>query len=85
MTSNSLVGRVSTPESWTRFTEENIRRALSEMTQSDELITASQQLLAASNNDMWTQWNHVNLSLENRVEEEYMAKNQIHDHLDKVR
>jgi hypothetical protein len=75
---------VSVPETWTRYTEENIRRALSEISQSDELINAGNQLLATSNNDMWSQWNHVNVSLENRVQEEHVAKNKIQSHLEKV-
>ncbi|CAF3541731.1 unnamed protein product, partial [Rotaria sp. Silwood2] len=75
---------VSVPETWTRYTEENIRRALSEMSQSDELLNASNQLMAASNNDMWSQWNHVNVSLENRVQEEQVAKHKIQAHLEKI-
>ncbi len=76
---------VSVPETWTRYTEENIRRALSEISQSDELINVSNQVMATSNNDMWSQWNHVNISLGNRVEEEQVAKNQIQGHLEKVK
>jgi hypothetical protein len=72
------------PETWTRYTEENIRRALSEISQSDELLNSSNQLMATSNNDMWSQWNHVNVSLENRVQEEQVAKNKIQAHLEKV-
>jgi hypothetical protein len=75
---------VSVPETWARYTEENIRRALSEMSQSDELLNLSNQLMATSNNDMWSQWNHVNISLENRVKEEQIAKNKIQAHLEKV-
>lgn len=40
--------------------------------------------MATSNNDMWSQWNHVNVSLENRVQEEQVAKNKIQAHLEKV-
>ena len=76
--------RVSVPETWTRYTEENIRRALSEISQSDELLNQSNQLMATTNNDMWSQWNHVNVSLENRVQEEQVAKNKIQAHLEKV-
>ncbi len=76
---------VSVPETWTRYTEENIRRALSEISQSDELINVSNQVMATSNNDMWSQWNHVNISLGNRVQEEQVAKNKIQGHLEKVK
>ena len=79
------MNRVSVPETWTRYTEENIRRALSEISQSDELLNNSNQLMAQSNNDMWSQWNHVNVSLENRVQEEQNAKNKTQAHLEKVK
>jgi predicted nucleotidyltransferase len=81
---NVLFCSVSVPESWARYTEENIRRALSELSQSDELLNVSNQVMATSNNDMWSQWNHVNVSLENRVQEEQVAKNKIQAHLEKV-
>jgi len=40
--------------------------------------------MAQSNNDMWSQWNHTNISLENRVQEEQNAKNKTQAHLEKV-
>jgi tektin-3 len=78
------ISRVSVPETWTRYTEENIRRGLSEISQSDELLNSSNQLMAQTNNDMWSQWNHTNISLENRVQEEQNAKNKTQAHLEKV-
>ena len=54
------------------------------MSQSDELLNSSNQLMATSNNDMWTQWNQVNVSLENRVQEEQVTKNKTQAHLEKV-
>jgi hypothetical protein len=81
---SNRICRVSVPETWTRYTEENIRRALSEISQSDELLNGGNQLMATSNNDMWSQWNHVNVSLENRVQEEQVAKNKTQAHLEKV-
>jgi hypothetical protein len=33
---------------------------------------------------MWSQWNHTNISLENRVQEEQNAKNKTQAHLEKV-
>ncbi len=41
--------------------------------------------MAQTNNDMWSQWNHTNISLENRVQEEQNAKNKTQAHLEKVR
>ncbi|CAF0721173.1 unnamed protein product [Adineta ricciae] len=80
----SVDNTVSTPETWARHTEENIRRTLSEISQSDELLNSSNQLMAQTNNDMWNQWNQVNVSLENRVQEEQIAKNKIQAHLEKI-
>jgi hypothetical protein len=54
------------------------------MSQSDELLNLSNQVMATSNNDMWSQWNHVNISLENRLQEEQVAKYKIQGHLEKV-
>jgi hypothetical protein len=54
------------------------------MSQSDELLNSSNQLMAQTNNDMWSQWNHTNVSLENRVQEEQNAKNKTQAHLEKV-
>ena len=82
--SKLLISSVSTPETWARHTEENIRRTLSEISQSDELLNSSNQLMAQTSNDMWNQWNQVNVSLENRVQEEQIAKNKIQAHLEKV-
>ncbi|CAF4696579.1 unnamed protein product, partial [Rotaria sp. Silwood2] len=75
---------ISVPESWARYTKENIRRSLSQIGQSDELLNASNQLMATTYNDIWSQWNHVNISLENRLQEEQLAKNKIQAHLEKI-
>ncbi|CAF4967800.1 unnamed protein product, partial [Rotaria sp. Silwood1] len=75
---------VSVPESWARYTQENIRRSLNQIGQSDELLNASNQLVATIYNDIWSQWNHVNISLENRLQEEQLAKNKIQAHLEKI-
>ncbi|CAF3707190.1 unnamed protein product [Rotaria sp. Silwood1] len=75
---------VSVPESWARYTQENIRRSLNQIGQSDELLNASNQLVATIYNDIWSQWNHVNISLENRLQEEQLAKNKIQAHLEKT-
>ncbi|CAF2386666.1 unnamed protein product [Rotaria sp. Silwood2] len=76
---------ISVPESWTRYTQENIRRAVAGISQSDELLSATNQLMATIYDDIWSQWNHVNTSLENRLQEEKVAKNKIQSHLEKIR
>ncbi|CAF1417364.1 unnamed protein product [Rotaria sordida] len=74
----------SIPESWVQYTEENIHRALIEISKSNELLNASNQLIVTTDNHIWSQWNHVNISLENRIKEEQIAKNKIQIHLEKV-
>ncbi|CAF4400012.1 unnamed protein product, partial [Rotaria sordida] len=73
----------SIPESWVQYTEENIHRALIEISKSNELLNASNQLIVTTDNHIWSQWNHVNISLENRITEEQIAKNKIQIHLEK--
>lgn len=75
---------VSTPESWSRFTEENIKRSASERIQSDEYMNAADNLVKETSNDIWSQWNGVNSAFEQRVYESNEAKEKIQNHLNAV-
>ena len=75
---------VSTPESWSRFTEENIKRSASERIQSDEYMNAADNLVKETSNDIWNQWNGVNSAFEQRVYESNEAKEKIQNHLNAV-
>lgn len=75
---------MSTPESWSRFTEDNIRRSASERAQSDEYINMADNLLKETATDMWNQYNTVNEAFEQRVHETNEARDKIQNHLSAV-
>lgn len=75
---------VSTPESWAKFTEDNIRRAASERAQSDEYMNMADNVLKETAQDMWNQFNAVNEAFEQRIHETNEARNKIQTHLSAV-
>ena len=75
---------VATPESWARFTEDNIKRSAAERMQSDEYINVADNLLKETASDMWNQYNTVNDAFEQRIHETNDAKDKIQNHLSAV-
>ncbi|MEJ1273079.1 tektin 3 [Cricetulus griseus] len=75
---------VSVPESWAKFTDDNILRSQSERAASRKLRDDTENLLVVTANEMWNQFNKVNLAFTNRIAETADAKNKIHIHLSKT-
>nr|XP_001918419.2 tektin-3 [Equus caballus]XP_005597855.2 tektin-3 [Equus caballus]XP_005597856.2 tektin-3 [Equus caballus] len=75
---------ISVPESWAKFTDDNILRSQSEGAASAKLREDIQNLLVVTANEMWNQFNKVNLSFTNRIAETADAKNKIQVHLAKI-
>ncbi|XP_051023656.1 tektin-3 [Acomys russatus] len=75
---------VSVPESWAKFTDDNILRSQSERAASAKLREDTENLLVVTANEMWNQFNKVNLAFTNRIAETADAKNKIHIHLSKT-
>jgi tektin-3 len=75
---------VATPDSWMKFTEDNIRRSASERIQSDEFLNMADNLLKETANDMWNQFNTVNEAFEQRIHESQTSKDKIQNHLSAV-
>ncbi|XP_050019711.1 tektin-3 [Alexandromys fortis] len=75
---------VSVPESWAKFTDDNILRSQSERAASAKLRDDIENLLVVTANEMWNQFNKVNLAFTNRIAETADAKNKIHAHLSKT-
>ncbi|XP_057632159.1 tektin-3 [Chionomys nivalis] len=75
---------VSVPESWAKFTDDNILRSQSERAASTKLRDDIENLLVVTANEMWNQFNKVNLAFTNRIAETADAKNKIHVHLSKT-
>ncbi|MXQ89438.1 hypothetical protein E5288_WYG000776 [Bos mutus] len=75
---------VSVPESWAKFTDDNILRSQSERAASAKLRDDIQNVLVVTANEMWNQFNKVNLAFTNRIAETADAKNKIQTHLAKT-
>ena len=72
------------PETWAKFTDDNVLRSQSERAASAKLREETENLLIVTANEMWNQFNKVNLAFTNRIAETVDAKNKIHTHLTKV-
>nr|XP_004663165.1 tektin-3 [Jaculus jaculus] len=75
---------VSVPESWAKFTDDNLLCSQSERAASAKLRDDIENLLVVTANEMWNQFNKVNLALTNRVAETADTKNKIYVHLSKT-
>ncbi|XP_039266064.2 tektin-3-like [Styela clava] len=75
---------VSVPETWAKFSDDNVLRSQSERAASAKLRDDIENLLNATSNEMWTQFNNVNVSFTNRVAETADAKNKLQMHLAKT-
>uniref|UniRef100_A0ABI7XDE1 Tektin n=2 Tax=Felis catus TaxID=9685 RepID=A0ABI7XDE1_FELCA len=75
---------VSVPESWAKFTDDNVLHSQSTRAASSKLRDDIHNLLVVTANEMWNQFNKVNLSFTNRIAETADAKNKIQIHLAKT-
>uniref|UniRef100_A0A670KAL1 Tektin n=1 Tax=Podarcis muralis TaxID=64176 RepID=A0A670KAL1_PODMU len=75
---------ISVPESWAKFTDDNIMRSQSERAASGKLRDDIETLLVTTANEMWNQFNKVNVAFTNRISETADAKNKIQAHLAKT-
>lgn len=72
------------PDSWAKFTDDNILRSQSERAASAKLRDEIENLLVVTANEMWNQFNSVNVAFTNRIAETADAKSKIQTHLAKV-
>ena len=77
--------RLSLPDTWTKFTDNNILHSQSERAASHKLRDDIEVLLNGTSNDMWKQFNTVNVMFTSRISETADAKNSLQTHLAKVR
>ncbi|XP_048346540.1 tektin-3 [Sphaerodactylus townsendi] len=75
---------ISVPESWAKFTDDNILRSQSERAASSKLRDDIETLLVVTANEMWNQFNKANVAFTNRISETADAKNKIQTHLAKT-
>ncbi|XP_064634138.1 tektin-3-like isoform X1 [Lineus longissimus] len=75
---------ISIPESWARFSQENIARSQKMREASERLRGEIDALLRACANDMWSQFNSVNNSFNTRIKETTDARNKLQAHLQRT-
>ncbi|KAM6050221.1 tektin-3 isoform 1-T3 [Theristicus caerulescens] len=75
---------ISVPESWAKFTDDNILRSQGERAASAKLRDNIENLLVMTANEMWHQFNRVNVAFTNRIAEVADAKSKIQTHLAKT-
>ncbi|KAL8565500.1 hypothetical protein ACOMHN_049476 [Nucella lapillus] len=75
---------VSVPETWARFSNNNVQRSQSERAASKQMRNEIESVLNACANEMWNQWNSVNVALNQRIQESTDARNRLQTHLSKV-
>ncbi|XP_064007844.1 tektin-3 [Pogoniulus pusillus] len=75
---------ISVPESWAKFTDDNILLSQSERAASAKLRDSVENLLVVTANQMWRQFNAGNVAFANRIAETADAKSKIQTHLAKT-
>lgn len=74
----------SVPESWAKFSNDNIQRSQSERAASKDARNKIEQLLNKCATAMINQWNAVNNAFTDRIKEYMDAKHKLQTHLSKV-
>ena len=76
---------VSVPESWAKFSNDNIQRSQAERAASKLIREEIENVLNTCSNEMYRLWHQVNASMSTRVTEVTDARNRLQAHLSKVR
>lgn len=80
----SVDNTVSLPGTWAKFSQQNISRSNSERAGSERLRGNIQTTLQSCANNMWSQYNSVNVSFNSRISEVSDAKNKLQKHRQEV-
>ncbi|CAG5125750.1 unnamed protein product [Candidula unifasciata] len=75
---------ISVPETWAKHSNDNIEQSQMERMASKNMRNEIESVINACNNEMWQQWNVVNVALNERIQETTDARNKIQTHLSKV-
>lgn len=81
---NRIDNTVSVPETWAKFSNDNIQRSQSERGASKNLRNEIEAILNQCANDMWQEWNASNVGLTQRIQETVDARNKLQTHLSKT-
>lgn len=80
----SIDNTITMPESWARYTQENIARSQKERAASERLRGEIDSTLRQCANDMWNNFNAVNNGFNTRIRETTDARNKLQAHLQKT-
>ena len=72
------------PETWAKFTDDNIKKSMGERKLSRDLRNKVREMLEVIAEKLITAWNEVNAALSNHVEEMHKTKYKLQAHLAKV-
>ncbi|XP_076458370.1 tektin-3-like [Babylonia areolata] len=75
---------VSVPETWAKFSNDNVERSQSERAASKQMRNEIETVLNACSNEIWHEWNAVNTALNQRIKETTDARNKLQTHLARV-
>ncbi|XP_061233117.1 tektin-3 [Neopsephotus bourkii] len=75
---------ITVPETWAKFTDTNIIRSQNDRAASAKVRDTIEILLAVTADEMWSQFNTVNIAFTNRISETADAKSKIQTHLAKT-
>ena len=76
--------RQSVPETWAKFSNDNVQRSQAERAASNDMRSRIEQLLNRCAEAMVNQWNGVNNAFTDRIREYMDAKHKLQTHLAKV-
>lgn len=76
--------RLTVPESWARYTQENIARSQKERAASERLRGIIDSTMRNCANEMWNNFNAVNNAFNMRIRETTDTRNKLQAHLQKV-
>ncbi|ESN91809.1 hypothetical protein HELRODRAFT_70335 [Helobdella robusta] len=74
----------SVPETWAKYTDDNIKRSMQERKASRELRNKVEEMLTITAERLVTAWNNVNSAFSDHIEELEKAKYKIQAHLSKI-
>lgn len=80
----SIDNTITIPDSWVRYTQENIARSQKERAASERLRGEIDSTLRACANEMWNQFNSVNNAFNTRIRETTDARNKLQAHLQRT-
>ncbi|KAM9463285.1 tektin-3 [Clarias gariepinus] len=75
---------LSLPDTWSKFTDDNILHSQSQRATSHKLRDEIEVLLSVTSSEMWNQFNSVNVAFTNRISEMADTKNSLQAHLAKT-